>query len=270
LKVAEAHASLPARGFGQTARTDAWWVQSVLTFLGLSAFIAYSTWAAFQGRHYEFGNYLSPMYSPLLFGTSPHAWFGGPDTPAWWPGALPYSAALLILWIPVGIRFTCYYYRGAYYKAFWGDPPGCAVGELRAKYRGENSFPLIIQNVHRYFIYLAIVFIFILTYDAWKGFWFAAPGGGETFGVAVGSMVLLVNTTLLGGYTLGCHSVRHLFGGAMDIMSGKPIRKAAYVCSSALNRGHMRFAWASLVWVGFTDLYVRMCSMGIWHDYRLF
>jgi hypothetical protein len=53
-------------------------------------------------------------------------------------------------------------------------------------------------------------------------------------------------------------------------MSGKPIRKTAYVCTSALNRAHMRFAWASLVWVGFTDLYVRMCSMGIWTDVRLF
>src|SRR5262252_3876957 len=144
----------------------------------LMAFIVYSTWAAFQGKHFEFGNYLSPMYSPVLFGTSRHAWFGGPDIPTWWPGVLPYSAAILILWIPVGIRFTCYYYRGAYYKAFWGDPPACAVGELRAKYRGEHSFPLIIQNIHRYFIYLAIIFIFILAYDAWRGFWFDAPGGG--------------------------------------------------------------------------------------------
>ena len=124
--------TLPAaRRFGGTTRRDAWWVQSALTFLGLSAFIVYSTWAALQNAHYEFGPYLSPIFSPLLFGTSPHAWFGGPDIPTWWPAALPYTAAVWILWAPGGFRFTCYYYRGAYYKAFWADPPACAVGEPR-------------------------------------------------------------------------------------------------------------------------------------------
>jgi hypothetical protein len=32
----------------------------------------------------------------------------------------------------------------------------------------------------------------------------------------------------------------------------------------------MLFAWLSLFWVGFSDLYVRLCSMGVWHDFRLF
>ena len=71
--------------------------------------------------------------------------------------AVPFSAALLILWAPGGFRFTCYYYRGAYYKAFWQDPPACTVGEPRKSYWGERSFPLIIQNVHRYFLYLALL-----------------------------------------------------------------------------------------------------------------
>ena len=122
---------LVRRRFGETARRDVWWVQPLLVFLGLSTFVVYATWAAFQGNHYEFGNYLSPFYSPLLFGDGPHSWFG--PKPAWWPGALPFSAALLILWAPGGFRFTCYYYRGAYYKAFWADPPSCAVGEPRTK-----------------------------------------------------------------------------------------------------------------------------------------
>ena len=56
---------------------------------------------------------------------------------------------MLILWAPGGFRLTCYYYRGAYYKAFWADPPSCAVGEPRKSYWGERSFPLILQNVHR-------------------------------------------------------------------------------------------------------------------------
>ena len=59
--------SITRRGFGETTRRGAWWLQSLLTFLGFSAFIVYSTWAAFQGEHYTFGPYLSPMYSPLIW-----------------------------------------------------------------------------------------------------------------------------------------------------------------------------------------------------------
>ena len=114
---------LQPRGFGTTLRRDAWWAQPLVTFLVLGAFVVYATWAAFQGAHYEYGPYLSPFYSPLLFGEGPHSWFGPWARPGWWPGALPFSAALLILWAPGGFRFTCYYYRGAYYKAFWADPP---------------------------------------------------------------------------------------------------------------------------------------------------
>ena len=126
-----AHAPLPIapRSFGETMRTDAWWILPLVTIAVFGSFIVYSTWAAMQGNHYHFGNYLSPFYSPELFGDSPHAWFG--PKPGWWPNLLPFSPAMLILWAPGGFRFTCYYYRGAYYKAFWADPPGCAVGEPR-------------------------------------------------------------------------------------------------------------------------------------------
>ena len=59
---------LSSSGFGQTQRADNWWVQPLIVFLGFSAFIVYSTWAAFQGQHFRFGPYLSPFYSPELFG----------------------------------------------------------------------------------------------------------------------------------------------------------------------------------------------------------
>jgi len=109
-------AALPRRSFGETTRPDVWWLQPLLVFLGLSTFIVYSTWAAFQGAHYFFGNYISPFYSPEIFGASRHSWFG--PKPNWWPTWLIFSPALLILWAPGGFRLTCYYYRGAYYKAF--------------------------------------------------------------------------------------------------------------------------------------------------------
>ncbi len=272
--------ALPAQArFGQTGRTDLWWLTPAATFLGLMAFVVYSTWAAFQGNHYYLTSggtdYLSPFYSPELFGKSPHAWFGPP--PDWlmkvWPSFIPFSPALLILWAPGGFRFTCYYYRGAYYKAFWADPISCAVGEPRKKYLGENSFPLILQNIHRYFLYLALAFLLLLLWDAFKAFWFvdfSHPAAGKKFGVAVGSLVLLINPLLLGSYTLGCHSLRHLIGGRHDCISHcSAARQNAYAGVTCMNQKHMLFAWLSLFWVGFTDLYVRMCSMGIWTDLRI-
>ncbi len=256
-------------GLGQTMRADAWWLQPVTVFAGFSAFIIYSTWAAFQGDHYTFGPYLSPFYSPEIFGNSGHSWFG--EKPPIWPSALPFSPAFLILWAPAGFRLTCYYYRGAYYKAFWADPPACAVGEPRKSFLGENSFPLIMQNIHRYFLYLALGFIILLTHDVWKALWFEDPATGSvSFGIGVGTLVLAINVILLGGYTLGCHSLRHLVGGMMNQITRSPARKHAYGCVSCLNKRHMRFAWLSLFWVGFSDVYVRLCSMGVWADWRIF
>ena len=254
------------RGFGETTRKDLWWLPSVATFLGFSAFIVYSTWAAFQGEHYRFGPYLSPFYSPELLGSAT-AWFG--PKPGFIPSWIPFTAALLILWAPGGFRFTCYYYRGAYYKAFWADPPGCAVGEPRHNYRGERKFPLIIQNIHRYFLYLALLFIVILAYDAYEAFWFADSNGAKHFGIGVGTIVLVMNVILLGSYTLGCHSLRHLVGGRKDTLSNKPVQHALWRWVSKLNGRHMMFAWFSLFWVGFSDIYIRLCSMGIFTDYRI-
>ena len=275
--MAESHVKfLPVRRFGETSRRDAWWVPSAVTFLVFTAFIIYSSWAGYSNANYEWGPYLSPMYSPLLFGPSAHAWFGGPEQPAWWPPFLHYSAAALILIFPLSFRLTCYYYRGAYYKAFWADPAGCAVGEPRKTYLGERSFPLVIQNVHRYALYFAIAFIVILTIDAWKAMWFPvgtsvlAAGAPTEFGIGVGTIILTANVVFIALYTFGCHSLRHLVGGAKDMLSGRPAQKAAYDCVSCLNRWHMKWAWTSLVWVGFTDLYVRMCAMGVWTDFRLF
>lgn len=278
------------RRWGETLRTGAWWVPSVLTVIGFGAFIVYGTWAAFQGNYYllqtaganykETANYLSPFYSPLMFDApwqmtaygrpSGHAWFSGVTRPAWWPSFLAFSPALLILWAPGGFRFTCYYYRGAYYKAFWQDPPSCAVGEPRNSYLGENSLPLILQNVHRYFMYLAVIFIAWLAIDVWHALWFRDLTSGQwKFGVGVGTLILALNVVLLSCYTFGCHSFRHIVGGWRDLLSKAPAKAKVYDCVSCLNRRHMLFAWMSLFSVGFCDVYVRLCSMGVWQDWRV-
>jgi hypothetical protein len=243
-------------------------VSPLFVFAAFTSFIIYVTWAAFQGAYYWYGPYLSPLYSPEVFGDSPHSWFGG--KPGWWPAILPWSPALIILWAPGLFRLTCYYYRGAYYKAIWADPPACTVGEPRATYLGEHSLPLIMQNVHRYFLYLALFFLVFLSIDVWNALWFADSTTGEkSFGIGVGTLVLATNVVLLGGYTLGCHSLRHLVGGFMDRFSGRPVRKGMYQCVSCLNRRHKIWAWLSLFWVAFSDIYVRLCAMQVWKDFRI-
>jgi hypothetical protein len=266
----------------ETKRKDNWWIQPVVTLAGFLTFVIYSTWAAFQGKNYFLGgpsdigaqNLLSPFYSPVIWDaagiTSGHAWAG--PLPGWFPAWMLFSPALLILPFPGLFRFTCYYYRGAYYKAFWGDPVSCSVGEPKFRgdnYRGEQKFPLVLQNVHRYALYIAILFIFLLAWDAFCAFFYTGADGANHFGVSVGSLVLSMNVVFLGGYTFGCHSLRHLVGGKHDCLSCSKMGQAAYGRVSFLNSKHMLFAWMSLFWVGFTDAYVRLCSCGVWTDWRI-
>ncbi len=266
--MAQAIVPLTRRRFGETLRRDAWWVQPLIVFVILTSFLVYATWAAFQNAHYTFGPYLSPFYSPEIFGDSPAAWFG--PKPGWWPGWLPFSPALIILPFPALFRFTCYYYRGSYYKAFWADPPGCTVGEPRKSYLGERYFPLVLQNIHRYFMVFAVIFLFFLSYDVWEALWWTDPAtGAKTFGIGIGTLVLATNVVCLTGYTFGCHSMRHILGGFRDQFSKTPVFSAPYRCSTCLNSAHHRWAWVSLFMVALTDVYVRLCSMGIVHDWRI-
>ena len=242
-------------GFGVTGRKDSWWVGPLSVFLGLSAFVVYATFRAFYNADYVVDNdtsafILSPLYSPLLI------WDG---MPSW------LSPSFLILWAPGGFRLTCYYYRKAYYGAFFLDPPACSVSERKVKdYKGEKGL-LIFQNLHRYFLYFALIFLIILTVDVVHAcIW---PKG---FGVSVGTLVLLANLVLLSLYTFSCHSLRHLIGGKVDCYSCVAFgesRHKMWKGVSSLNTKHMYWAWASLFMVGFADFYVWMISSGTWTDF---
>ena len=242
--------------FGATERIDAWWLIPLLQALGLLVLIGYANYAAFLGAaHYHYvengRDYLSPFFSPYL-------------KPWWWP----LSPALLVLIIPLGFRATCYYYRKAYYRSFFADPLGCAVGEPRKGYLGETRFPFILQNLHRYFLYAAIVILGFLWIDVVRAFTFAGR-----FGMGGGSLAILASTVLLTFYTFSCHSLRHLVGGNIDCFScavaGGP-RQKTWGVVSLLNEHHMAWAWWSLLAVCFGDFYVRMCSMGLIQDPRFF
>ena len=241
-----------------TLRKDTWWLEPLLVVLGLGGFVVYSTWAAFQNAHYYAAPYLSPFYSPCIAANCAHTSFQ--LVGRWWN----WSPAFLILWAPGVFRLTCYYYRKAYYRAFWWTPPACAVSDARTRYDGETRFPLIFQNLHRYAFYLAVLFIVILAWDAILALRFS---GG--FGVGVGTLVLWANVGLLGLYTFSCHSCRHLCGGHLDVFSAAPSRYRIWRGLSWLNERHALFAWLSLFSVGLADLYVRLVSMGIIRDIRV-
>jgi hypothetical protein len=164
-------ASASPRPAYDAVESGSWWQQVVPAVVGLGGFAIYATLRAFGGNYFQWGPYLSPFYSPLI-DVHHHYW--------------PYSPALLILAGPLGFRVTCYYYRQAYYRAFFLDPPACGVPERRGRaYCGETQFPFILQNVHRYFLYVAVIFLAFLWHDAVRGFFFE-----NGIGVGVGSIVL--------------------------------------------------------------------------------
>ena len=200
----------------RTLRTDRWWLQPLITVAVLVAFIIYSTVRAFEQAHYFSAPYISPFYSPCITKGCE-----GNTFPELFTGPSAISPALYILIAPLGFRLTCYYYRKAYYRAFWLSPPACAVSEPHKSYSGETKFPLIMNNIHRYFLYAATIFNVILTFDAFYAFF---GFDGRSFGMGLGTLVLLANATFLWLYTLSCHSCRHLIGGRLNHFSKHPIR----------------------------------------------
>lgn len=246
-----------------TLRRDRWWVEPAITFAVLLAFVVYATWRAFEDAYYYADPYLSPFYSPCLATRCVEgaAHFGTPFGD-WWG----LSPALIILVVPLSFRLTCYYYRRAYYRSFWLSPPACSVAEPHRRYSGESRFPLILQNYHRYGLFASLAFNVILTWDALIAF--QDPEGG--FGMGLGTLVLLVNAALLWLYSLSCHSCRHVVGGRLRNFSKHPVRYRMWTQVSRLNGRHPAFAWASLVWVALTDLYVRLLASGAITDLRFF
>jgi hypothetical protein len=264
----EARAAISAR----TLRKDRWWLQPTITAIVLIAFVIYATYAAFENADYYWAPYISPFYSPCVASVCDATRQGamhGVHVPnvgiigTWWP----ISPALLILIFPLGFRMTCYYYRRSYYRAIWQSPPACAVGEPHKRYTGETRFPLIIQNVHRYFFYFGLIFNVLLSYDAVVSFRNHQDQWGH---MGLGSLVLVVNAVLLWLYSLSCHSCRHIIGGRLKHFSRHPVRYKMWGWVSVLNRRHMYLAWASLVFVALTDLYVRLVASGTIHDPRFF
>src|SRR3984893_19300075 len=236
-------------------RSDRCWVQQLLVVLIITLFSIYALWAALQNANYYVDPYLSPFYSPCLAQNCQHVTL--PLLGSWWN----LSPAFLVLGIPLGFRATCYYYRRSYYRAFFWSPPACAVPDARRRYSGETVVPFVIQNIHRYFFYLAVLLVVFLWWDALLAFRF--PNG---FGIGLGTLILVANVAMLSLYTFSCHSCRHLCGGYLDSFANGALRYRVWRTFNRLNARHGLYAWISLFSVIVADIYVRLVASGVIAD----
>lgn len=235
---------------GLTQRQDFWWfLPAVMIVSGIVATV-YLTWSALFAHDYAWGPYVSPLYHvPLV--------------PSFWP----ISPAFLLLWIPAGFRLTCYYGRKVYHRAVFGSPMACSVEEpYRKKYRGESRFPFVLNNLHRYFLYFALLLVCLHWYELLHTFWFH----GEIY-LGFGTLLILIDTLALTGYVFGCHALRHLVGGKERAMVGcssctKSCGKMKYNLWKKVtffNIFHNVWFWVSLFSIALADLYIRLLALGI-------
>ena len=269
------------KGFGATDRVDDWWKSPSAMAAYLGIMIVYSTWRGMMEADFwffeEFGrsaghqtmwieskgsHVLSPLFSPLVI---PGGDGLGSMVPLWLAWMSP---AMFILIFPIGFRATCYYYRKAYYRAFMQQPTGCAVSKPWDEYSGETGL-LVVQNLHRYFMYVALIYLPILSYDVWMSVNFHESasefnlGSPDAYGVSVGSLILLINVIFLAGYTFGCHAFRHVVGGGANEWTATPMSRLKYKLwkfSTSFNESHREWALYSLFWVMLADFYIYACT----------
>jgi len=260
----------PARTRAQisegTLRKDQWRRKPIITAVLLTIWVLYATVRVFTGHWYFVPqyHYLTPFYSPCVSGEC----VPGSSSLGTWIPAVPPIIPYAFVTLPfiLGFRLTCYYYRGAYYRAFWQAPTACAVREPHARYTGESRFPLIVQNLHRYLFFFVLLVSVLNTWDASQAF--RGPDGN--FGFGLGSLILLTNVVLLWAYTLSCHSCRHITGGRLKHFSKHPVRYWIWTQISRMNVRHMQLAWITLGTLMLADLYVMLVASGAISDLRFF
>ncbi|WP_019630074.1 hypothetical protein [Actinomadura atramentaria] len=264
-----------ARIKARTLRKDDWRVYPVTTLVIFTAWVVYATIRAFWGSAFYVPqyHYLTPFYSPCFNEICNNVTMGehhgsaaefGTFLPAGTRGWIPF--AVISLPFLLLFRLTCYYYRKAYYRSYWASPPACAVSEPHKKYTGERRFPLIGQNLHRYFWLLAVLISLVNTWDAIRAF-HGADGG---IGIGLGTIILVANVVLLWAYTLSCHSCRHIVGGRLKHFSKHPVRYWLWEQVSKINQRHGQFALITLGSLVVADLYVALVASGAFSDPRLF
>ena len=275
------------KGLGQTDRTDGWWKGPTAMAAYLGFMIVYATWRGFMEADFwifsDFGysagvghgagtmaientgsHVLSPLYSPLVIPGSGEIGTMVPVALAWM------SPAMFILIFPAGFRGTCYYMRRVYYRTFFASPVACWVDEpeinKKIGYKGEKRL-FLINNLHRYFLYMVIPILLIKWWDITHTMTFSNNG----YGVSGGTIILTLEAVCLTFYVTSCHALRHLAGGMLDRWASgvAKLRGALFSKISVINRSHGFWFWISLVLVFVGDAWTIACSKGMITDFSL-
>ncbi|MCL5427895.1 MAG: succinate dehydrogenase [Candidatus Marsarchaeota archaeon] len=182
-----------------------------------------------------------------------------------------YSPTILILPLVGLYRLTCYAYRKDYNRHIFRHPAACPVADRmdsKARpYTGETSAIFKAENLHRYFLYAAIIILPFFFYDVYVSLTYSGA-----FVLRLGSVILLINAVLLTLYVFSCHSLRSLIGGRNDCfscMKAGALRKKVYDKQSWINAHHEELAWISLLFIIFVDLFLRGLAAGMPIDFTL-
>lgn len=255
------------KGLFATYRTDNWWIEPLLMATILILFGLYTILVLllehgaigdyennFIYYENEGAHYVSPISSP------------GPNAlPTNILDSWPLPATLLFIWAPLGFRATCYYSRRVYYRSLFANPAGCAVDKPIKSYGGENTFPWILQNSHRYFLYFAIILAIFHWYHAFDSFRF-----DDNIGIGLGSILLATDAIFLTLYVCSCHSFRNLIGGNVDCLScTNYVQRKGTSWVSYLNQYHNYYFWLSLISIMVADIYIRI-YLGVYGNEDLF
>ena len=251
---------LPLRkGFASTQRIDNWWTEpfwmaSALTIAVLYTGMRVLIWDG--DIQYDNHRVTSPIFSPdvlhLLHITNHPGWM---------------NSAMLILWIPFGFRGTCYYMRRVYHRTFFQNPTGCMIAKPELNYaigyKGEKGL-FILNNIHRYMLYLAILILSVKFYDVILTTKFS--DGSRA--ISIGTLILGIESFLLLMYVTSCHAFRHLFGGGMNRWRGglSGVFGSLYRTVSKVNVHHSFWFWTSLAMVFLGDLFVLAVAEDILSD----
>ena len=262
-------------GLGRTNRIDNWLRQPLAMGIALTAAMIYTAVRLFlypDTIHYEVNGatVMSPIFSPNVL-----EWelcglkeWGETDAPSW------VNAAILVLWIPFGFRGTCYYMRRVYYRTFFASPVACWVDEpeinKKIGYKGEKRL-FIFNNLHRYFLYAAMIILAIKWWDVTHTLHFT-EGAAQGWGICIGTLVMGFEAFLLTMYVTSCHALRHLAGGVLDRWTSPiaKLRGKLFGRISVLNRSHGFWFWTSLTFVFLGDLWVLAVDAGMVSDMVLF
>lgn len=234
-----------------TWRLDNWWAQPVTLVAALTLFVIYSTYRVYtMGTDPVVANHGYHYQSPFV---AMDFTFLVPDAVT---AVVPFLAypGMLLLPIAGGFRFTCYYFRRAYYRSFVARPAACATEAWSGKdYKGETRL-MVFQNLHRYFMYAAIVMWALHAIGLVRDIFH----GGHVY-LGIGTVLLAADVILLGGYVFGCHAFRHLIGGRVDCFSCSSVNESSHSMwggVTKLNQKHAFFALASMASIVIADLYL--------------